>query len=80
MTDTDRATERLAEEMDLAFGEGLSNQDVAKTLVAQGFGHRDDHVRAFAEWAERGSTKLAGSFVDFADRHLASLAAKEEGR
>ncbi len=76
MTDTDRATERLAEALtNLVVRSGGS---VARDLATQGFGHRDDHVRAFAEWV-RAMNPAAADILDIYIRdYLASLAAKGE--
>ncbi len=106
MTDTDRATERLAEALrDCGrewYGEGFSEkqeqaaawsrasgqptkaQFYSDRLTAQGFGHRDDILRAFAEWliegnfAELDTTEGYPDFRGFANDFIASLAAKGE--
>ena len=88
MTDTDRATERLAEAITTWFDsprmntvEMIPEQDdrLAEDLTAQGFGHREDHLQAFAVWLER-QYGGSGGVPEWADRYLSDLAsvAKEE--
>ncbi len=61
-------------------GVGEPAENLAIDLDAQGFGHRDDHVRAFAEWYRKHWSEY--NWEDgpppAAEAYLASLAAKEE--
>lgn len=90
MTDTDRATdgraltgaERLAEAIEsiltkVPLGLRPSPQQVATEPIAQGFGHQDDILRAFAEW-QKWQYEGFLAFEGDADRYLASLAAKPD--
>ncbi len=77
MTDTDRATERFEDALIKAWPnieEDADPEEFVKRLTAQGFGHQSDILRAFAEY------EMSPWLTILVDRHLASLAAKGEGR
>ena len=79
------AMERLAEAL-RKFTVFHTREQVADDLTAQGFGHQEDILRAFAEWLGEEGYRVArqagwlatGPYHsrDLADRYLASLAAR----
>ncbi len=82
-------TKRLAEALDeMAYLDSDELGMVSDYLAAQGFGHRDDHVRAFAEWWDRETDQVAQDagytgppsreVANAVEQYLASLAAMEE--
>ena len=67
MTDTDRATDRLAEALEKLrtsdqhiTGVPMFSEVLMETLIqyltAQGFGHQSDILRAFTEWLDKIQT------------------------
>ncbi len=79
-------TERLAEALEEAQTEvwvkfARRSKDalpaIAVALIAQGFGHRDDILRAFADYAEKSRAGDRVIYIrSLTDSYLASLAAK----
>ena len=78
-------TKRLAEALYAELPKEWADE-LAASLTAQGYGHRDDHVRAFAEWLNAGlrahhpHMMAFAAFDEAAENHLASLAAKPDAK
>ena len=85
MTDTDRATERLAV---MLFEAGIGNLNraeskfMAEVLTAQGYGHQENILRAFAEWCEANWANSSRKCLTspLVAHYLTSLAEKGEKR
>lgn len=89
-TDGRTATERLAETVEKWIADHHADNDridslavkgLCASLAAQGVGHRDDILRAFAEWYRKHWSEF--NWEDgpplAANRYLASLKKEEEG-
>ncbi len=72
-------TERLAEALSAMHMNAANPQSMAAELTAQGFGHRDDILRAFADYAEKSRPGDRVVYIrSLTDSYLASFAAKED--